>query len=42
MRPASRMMPTDALFWYAEEATPELRPLVAAILILDRLPDRDR
>ena len=41
-RPASRMMPTDALFWYAEEATPELRPLVAAVMILDRLPDRDR
>jgi diacylglycerol O-acyltransferase len=42
VRPGSRMMPTDALFWYAEEATPELRPLVAAIMILDRLPDRDR
>ena len=41
-RPGSRMMPTDALFWYAEEATPELRPLVGAIMILDRLPDRDR
>jgi len=41
-RPGSRMLPTDALFWYAEEATPELRPLVAAVLILDRLPDRDR
>jgi diacylglycerol O-acyltransferase / wax synthase len=41
-RPGSRMMPTDALFWYAEEATPELRPLVAAVMILDRLPDRER
>jgi WS/DGAT/MGAT family acyltransferase len=41
-RPGSRMMPTDALFWYAEEATPELRPLVAAIMILDRPPDHDR
>jgi diacylglycerol O-acyltransferase len=41
-RPGSRMMPTDALFWYAEEATPELRPIVAAIMILDRQPDRER
>ena len=41
-RPGSRMLATDALFWYAEEATPELRPLVGAILILDRLPDRER
>lgn len=39
---SSRMLPTDALFWYVEEATPELRPLVAALLILDRRPDRDR
>jgi diacylglycerol O-acyltransferase len=38
----SRMSPTDALFWYAEEATPELRPLVAGLLLLDRLPDRER
>ena len=39
---ASRMLPTDALFWYVEGATPELRPLVAALMILDRRPDRDR
>ena len=38
----SRMLPTDALFWYVEEATPELRPLVAAVMILDRRPDHDR
>ena len=38
----SRMLPTDALFWYVEEATPELRPLVAALMILDRRPDHDR
>ena len=38
----SRMLPTDALFWYVEEATPELRPLVAAVMILDRPPDHDR
>lgn len=45
LRPAglgSRMLPTDALFWYVEEATPELRPLVAALLILDRQPDREQ
>lgn len=39
---SSRMLPTDALFWYIEEAMPELRPLVAGLLILDRSPDRDR
>ncbi|HSP97961.1 MAG TPA: wax ester/triacylglycerol synthase family O-acyltransferase [Candidatus Dormibacteraeota bacterium] len=37
-----RMVPTDALFWYAEEATPELRPLVAGLLMLDRRPDPER
>jgi len=37
----SRMLPTDALFWYVEEATPELRPLVAGLLMLDRRPDHD-
>ena len=36
------MLPTDALFWYVEEATPELRPLVAGLLMLDRRPDHDR
>jgi diacylglycerol O-acyltransferase / wax synthase len=38
----ARMLPTDALFWYVEDATPELRPLVAALMILDRRPDHDR
>lgn len=33
-----RMMPSDALFWYAEEATPELRPVVGALFLLDRAP----
>jgi WS/DGAT/MGAT family acyltransferase len=37
-----RMLPTDALFWYVEEAMPELRPLVAGLLMLDRRPDPDR
>jgi diacylglycerol O-acyltransferase len=41
LRLPSRMLPTDALFWYVEEATPELRPLVAGLLMLDRRPDRD-
>ena len=25
---SSSMAPTDALFWYAEQATPELRPVI--------------
>jgi WS/DGAT/MGAT family acyltransferase len=36
------MLPTDAFFWYAEAATPELRPLVAGLFLLDRVPDRAR
>ena len=39
-RPASRMLPSDAMFWYAEEASPALRPLVAGMFLLDRAPDR--
>lgn len=37
-----RMTPMDAIFWYAEQATPELRPLVAGLLMLDRRPGRKR
>jgi len=33
------MQPSDAFFWYAEAATPELRPLVAGLFLLDRAPD---
>ncbi|MBI1815834.1 MAG: wax ester/triacylglycerol synthase family O-acyltransferase [Deltaproteobacteria bacterium] len=36
------MLPTDAFFWYAEAATPHLRPLVAGIFALDQAPDRRR
>jgi len=35
------MTPSDALFWYAEEATPELRSTVAGLIVLDRAPERD-
>jgi len=38
----SHMLPTDAFFWYAAQAAPELRPLVAGLFMLDRAPDRDR
>lgn len=34
-----RMMPSDALFWYAESALPNLRPLIGGLYILDRTPD---
>jgi diacylglycerol O-acyltransferase len=30
----------DAFFWYAEAATPQLRPLVAGLFLLDRAPRR--
>jgi WS/DGAT/MGAT family acyltransferase len=36
------MQPSDAFFWHAEQATPELRPLVAGLFVLDRRPDRAR
>ena len=42
VRLGRRMLPTDALFWYVEEAMPELRPLVAGLLMLDRRPDPER
>ncbi len=34
-----QMLPSDALFWYAEEATPGIRPLVAGLFVLDRPPN---
>jgi WS/DGAT/MGAT family acyltransferase len=34
-----RMAPTDALFWYAEEVLPELRPIIAGLYVLDTLPE---
>ncbi len=34
-----RMAPTDALFWFAETALPEFRPIIAALYVLDRTPD---
>lgn len=38
---ASREMAfADAFFWYAEAATPQLRPLVAGLFLLDRAPRR--
>jgi WS/DGAT/MGAT family acyltransferase len=33
------MAPTDALFWYAESALPEFRPIIAGLYVLDRAPD---
>ncbi len=35
---ASQMLPADAFFWYAEAASPEVRPLVAGLFLLDRPP----
>ncbi len=36
------MQPMDAFFWYAQAATPHIRPLVAGLFLLDRAPDRRR
>jgi WS/DGAT/MGAT family acyltransferase len=40
--PATQMAPADAFFWHAEQASPELRPLVAGLFMLDRCPDHPR
>lgn len=42
LRLSHRMLPSDAFFWYAEAATPEMRPLVGGLFLLDRAPDRRR
>ena len=34
--PTTRMAATDALFWYAEAAAPEFRPIIAGLYLLDR------
>lgn len=34
-----RMAPTDALFWFAQSALPEFRPIIAGLYVLDRTPD---
>jgi WS/DGAT/MGAT family acyltransferase len=39
---ASRMLPSDALFWYAEEALPHFRSTIAGLYVLDRVPDAER
>lgn len=39
---SARMTPTDALFWYAESALPNLRPVIGGLYLLDRRPDFDR
>jgi WS/DGAT/MGAT family acyltransferase len=36
------MLPTDALFWYAEEALPHFRSTIAGLYVLDRVPDAAR
>lgn len=36
------MLPSDALFWYAEAATPGIRPLVGGLMLLDRPPNQRR
>jgi WS/DGAT/MGAT family acyltransferase len=33
------MAPTDALFWFAESAVPEFRPIIAGLYLLDRVPE---
>jgi len=33
------MAPTDALFWYAERALPEFRPIIAGLYLLEHAPE---
>ncbi|MDJ0864551.1 MAG: wax ester/triacylglycerol synthase family O-acyltransferase [Myxococcota bacterium] len=39
---APRMAPSDALFWYAEEALPQFRATIAGLYVLDGTPDPAR
>ena len=39
---ASRMLPSDALFWYAEEALPDFRSTIAGLYVLGNVPDAAR
>ncbi len=39
---ASRMGPSDAVFWYAEELSPGLRSTIGGVLLLEGPPDFDR
>lgn len=36
------MLPSDALFWYSEAATPGIRPLVGGLMLLDRPPNQHK
>ena len=38
----SRMAPSDALFWYAEEALPQFRSTIAGLYLLAGHPDPER
>jgi WS/DGAT/MGAT family acyltransferase len=37
-----RMEPSDALFWYAEEALPQFRSTIAGLYLLDGVPEAER
>ena len=39
---ASRMLPSDALFWYAEEALPHFRSTIAGLYVLGGVPYSQR
>ena len=39
---ASRMGPSDAVFWYAEELSPGLRSTIGGVLLLEGPPDFDQ
>jgi len=36
------MLPSDALFWYAEDALPHFRSTIAGLYVLDGVPDAER
>ena len=37
-----RMAPSDALFWYAESALPNLRPVIGGLYVIDGVPEPAR
>jgi len=41
-RDSKRMLPSDAVFWYAEELSPGLRSTIGGLMILDAPPDGEK
>src|SRR3989337_2685126 len=41
-RASKRMLPSDAVFWYAEELSPGLRSTIGGLMIIEAPPDWEK